>query len=122
MDRIVVVILIIFFIYRQRKNENKISAEEAKEIMDRENPIILDVRTQEEYEDIRIEGSILIPDYDLKRMAETKLPDKDSKILLYCKTGSRSKRAARRLVKMGYRDVNDFGGIIYWPYKTIRGK
>ena len=101
---------------------SEITAEEAKEMIDAEELIILDVRTPEEYEDGHIEGALLIPDYDLKNLADSKLPDKDEKILVYCRSGSRSKAAAKVLVDMGYTNIHDFGGIINWSYGTVKGK
>lgn len=99
---------------------SKIKAEEAKEIIESEEVIILDVRTPGEYEEGHIEGALLIPDYDLTTTAESKLPDKDEKILLYCRSGSRSKSAAKVLIDMGYTDVHDFGGIISWTYGIVQ--
>lgn len=95
----------------------KISAEEAKEMIDSEELVILDVRTKEEYDQAHIEGAILIPDYQLKEQAESKLPNKEEKILLYCRSGNRSESAAKILIEMGYSKVYDFGGIIDWPYE-----
>ena len=100
---------------------NKITAEEAKEMIDTQEVIILDVRTQEEFKEKHIEGALLIPDYELANVAKSKLPDKDKKILVYCRSGNRSKSAARLLIDMGYTDVYDFGGIINWPYETVQG-
>ena len=100
---------------------NKITAEEAKEIIDTQEVIILDVRTQEEFKEKHIEGALLIPDYELANVAKSKLPDKNKKILVYCRSGNRSKSAARLLIDMGYTDVSDFGGIINWPYETVQG-
>lgn len=96
----------------------KITAEEAKEMMDTQDVIILDVRTEAEYEEEYIEGALLIPDYELENMADSKLPDKDAQILVYCRSGSRSEGAAKLLVDMGYMNIYDFGGIIDWPYET----
>lgn len=100
---------------------NKITAEEAKEMIDTQEVIILDVRTQEEFIEKHIEDALLIPDYELEKLAESKLPDKNKKILVYCRSGNRSKTAARLLIDMGYTDVYDFGGIINWPYETVQG-
>ena len=100
---------------------NKITAEEAKEIIDTQEVIILDVRTKEEFKEKHIEGALLIPDYELEKLAKSKPPDKNKKILVYCRSGNRSKSAARLLIDMGYTDVYDFGGIINWPYETVQG-
>jgi len=96
-----------------------ITAEQAKKIMDsQENYIILDTRTQEEYEENRIPGAILIPHDEITEKAEAKLPDKDQLILVYCRSGRRSKLAAEALVKLGYTNIKEFGGIIDWPYEV----
>ena len=96
-----------------------ITAEEAKEIMDSEEGyIILDVRTQEEYDQGHIPGAILIPDTEIKAKAEEVLTDKDQLILVYCRSGRRSKLAAEALVELGYTNIREFGGIIDWPYEV----
>ena len=98
-----------------------ITAEEAKAIMDREEGyIILDVREQEEYNQGHIPGAILIPYTEIKAKAETVLTDKDQLILVYCRSGRRSKNAARELCSLGYTDVREFGGIIDWPYEIVK--
>jgi len=95
----------------------QISAEEAKKLMDtEENFILLDVRTQEEYESSHIPGAILIPDNEVEERAEKELPDKDQLILVYCRSGNRSKTASQILANMGYTNVKEFGGINDWPY------
>ena len=96
-----------------------ITAQEAKEIMDTEsNYVILDVRTQEEYDEGHIKDAILIPDYEIADRAESELTDKEQLILVYCRSGRRSKNAAKQLADMGYTNVKEFGGIIDWPYET----
>ena len=96
-----------------------ITAEQAKEIMDtQEGYIILDTRTQEEYDDAHIPGAILIPYDEVTEKAEGVLTDKDQLILVYCRSGRRSKIAAEALVKLGYTNIKEFGGIIDWPYET----
>ena len=99
----------------------QITAEEAKAIMDTETDyIIIDGRTEEEFATGHIEGAILIPEYEIADRAEAELPDKDALILVYCRSGRRSKIAAEELVKLGYTDVREFGGIIDWPYETVK--
>ena len=96
-----------------------ITAEEAKQIMDSEEGyIILDVRTQEEYDQGHIPGAILIPDMEIEARAEEELNDKDQLILVYCRSGRRSKLAAEALVELGYANIKEFGGIIDWPYEV----
>ena len=95
-----------------------ITAEEAKQIIDSEEGyIILDVRTQEEYDTGHIPGAILIPDTEIKVKAEEVLTDKEQLILVYCRSGRRSKLAAEALVELGYTNIKEFGGIIDWPYE-----
>ena len=98
----------------------QITPAEAKEIMDKEDGyVILDVRTQEEFDEAHIDGAILIPDYEIADKAEGVLKDKGQLILVYCRSGRRSKLAAAELVKLGYTNVKEFGGIIDWPYETV---
>ena len=95
-----------------------ITAEEAELIMESEESyIILDVRTREEYEQGHIPGAILIPDTEIEAKAEEALTDKDQLILVYCRSGRRSKIAAEALVELGYTNIKEFGGIIDWPYE-----
>ena len=96
-----------------------ITAEEAKQIMDTEEGyIILDVRTQEEYDESHIPGAILIPHTEIEARAEEVLTDKDQLILVYCRSGRRSKIAAEALLELGYTNIKEFGGIIDWPYEV----
>ena len=96
-----------------------ITAEEAKEIMDSEEGyIILDVRTQEEYDQGHIPGAIVISHEEIAEKANEMLPDKDQLILVYCRSGRRSKIAAEALVELGYTNIKEFGGIIDWPYEV----
>ena len=96
-----------------------ITAAEAKEIMDSEEGyVILDVRTQDEYNQGHIPGAVLIPDTEIRTKAEKVLTDKDQRILVYCRSGRRSKLAADALVELGYTNIWEFGGIIDWPYEV----
>lgn len=96
-----------------------ITAEEARQIMDsREDYVILDVRTQEEYDQGHIPGAIVIPNTEIAARAEDVLPDKDQLILVYCRSGRRSKLAAEILVELGYTNIREFGGILDWPYEV----
>ena len=96
-----------------------ISAEEAKQIMDSEEGyIILDVREQDEYDEGHIPGAILIPYTQIEEKADEMLPDKDQLILVYCRSGRRSKIAAQSLAELGYTNIKEFGGIIDWPYEV----
>ena len=97
----------------------QITPEEAKKIMDSgEEHIILDTREQDEYDEGHIPGAILIPYTEIENKAEEMLPDKEAQILVYCRSGRRSKIAAESLAKLGYTNIKEFGGIIDWPYEV----
>ena len=98
----------------------QITAEEAKEMIDTlDDEIILDVREQDEYDAKHITDAILLPvgmiDEDT---AAGVIPEKDSVVLVYCRSGNRSKTASNKLVQLGYTQVYEFGGINDWPYET----
>ncbi len=96
-----------------------ITAQEAKEIMDtQEGYIILDVREQDGFDQGHIPGAILIPYTQIDRKAEDMLPELDQLILVYCRSGRRSKIAAEALVELGYTNIKEFGGILDWPYEV----
>ena len=96
-----------------------ITAEEAKHIMDTEEGyIILDVRAQDEYDAGHIPGAIVIPNTEIEARAEAELPDKNQQILVYCRSGRRSKLAADALLELGYTNIKEFGGILDWPYEV----
>ena len=95
----------------------QITPEDAKKIMDSgKEYIILDTREQDEYNQGHIKGAILIPYTEIENKASDMLPDKDKLILVYCRSGRRSKIAAESLSKLGYTNVKEFGGIIDWQY------
>lgn len=99
-----------------------ITAEEAKTIMDTEEGyIILDVRAQDEYDEGHIPGAIVIPHTQIEAEAEKVLTDKDQLILVYCRSGNRSKQASTKLAALGYTNIVEFGGINTWPGKVIAG-
>ena len=97
----------------------QITQEEAKEMMDSQEVIILDVREQNEYDSGHIPGAILLPvgTIDEDTAAEV-IPEKDSTVLVYCRSGNRSKTASSTLVELGYTNIYEFGGINTWPYET----
>ena len=100
---------------------DQISGAEAKALMDSESGyVIIDARTQEEYDQGHIPGAILIPEYEIADRAEKELLDKNQLILVYCRSGRRSKIAAEELVKLGYTNVKEFGGIIDWEYEIVK--
>lgn len=99
----------------------QISGEEAKRLMDTETDyIIIDARTIEEFNEGHIDGAILIPEYEIVERAEKELHEKDQLILVYCRSGRRSKIAAQALVDLGYTKVKEFGGIIDWQYEVVK--
>ena len=99
----------------------QITPQEAKTIMDTEKEyVIIDARTDEEFFEGHIEDAILIPEYEIAERAEKELPDKEQLILVYCRSGRRSKIASDELVKLGYSNVKEFGGIIDWPYEIVK--
>lgn len=99
----------------------QISQQEAKRIMDTESDyVIIDARTQEEFDEGHIEGAILIPEYEIEEKAPDLIPDKNQLILVYCRSGRRSKIASETLVHLGYTNVKEFGGIIDWEYGIVK--
>ena len=97
-----------------------ITGAQAKEMIDADDTvIILDVRSQEEYDTGHIEGALLIPDTQITEDAEALLTDKDATILVYCRSGRRSALAAADLAELGYTGIYDFGGIIDWEYEVV---
>ena len=108
-----------------KKAENKaeytrISQEEAKEMMARDDGhVIVDVRRQDEYNAGHIPGAILIPNETIGSDAPKTLPDYDQIILVYCRSGNRSKQASEKLAAMGYKNVYEFGGINSWTGEIV---
>lgn len=100
----------------------KFKPEEAKEVMDSDDAlIVVDVRTPEEYADSRIGDAINIPVEDIGEEMPEELPELDAKIMVYCRSGVRSKNAAEKLLDLGYKNIIDIGGIKDWPYETVSG-
>ena len=126
MKRIIFLLLAVMRLAACAQEETKqeavymnITAQEAKEIMDRESGyVILDVRTREEYDQGHIPGAIVISHEKVAHKAEETLTDKDQLILVYCRSGRRSKIAAEALVELGYTNILEFGGILDWPYEV----
>lgn len=98
----------------------RIAPQKAQEMMTGE-AIILDVRTQTEFDEGHIPNAILLPDTEIAKKAEEILPDKTKTILIYCRSGRRSATAARELIALGYSNVYDFGGILDWPGELVGG-
>ena len=99
----------------------KISPQLAKQMMDSNDPVIIvDVRTEEEFNGGHIKGSLLIPNENITTNEKPALlPNTEATILVYCRSGNRSAQAARKLVSLGYVNVYDFGGINTWPYELV---
>ena len=97
----------------------QITQEEAKEMMDTQEVIILDVREQDEYDSGHIPGAVLLPVGTIdKDTAAEVIPETDSTVLVYCRSGNRSKTASSTLAELGYTNIYEFGGINTWPYET----
>lgn len=97
-----------------------ITATNAYEIMQqRDDIVILDVRTESEFDSGHISNAILIPDDEIEEKAESILTDKNATILVYCRSGRRSALASEELASLGYTDVYDFGGINDWEYEIV---
>ena len=103
------------------EHDQKISQEEARERMEAGDVIVLDVREQEEYDSGHIPGAVLLPLSAINgESAAEVIPKKDDTVLVYCRSGSRSKRAAKALAELGYTGVYEFGGIMTWPYDVVK--
>ena len=98
----------------------KISAEEAYEMMASQEVVVVDVRTREEYDGGHIENAVLVPNESIGSEMPEALPDKEATLLVYCRSGRRSKDAAQKLLALGYQSVYDFGGVIDWPYELVK--
>lgn len=98
----------------------KISQDVAKKIMDTQETIVIDVRTLEEYEGGHIKNAILVPVDQIEENADKVLSDKNASILVYCRSGNRSKSASMKLVDLGYKNIYDFGGINIWKHEIVK--
>jgi phage shock operon rhodanese PspE len=100
-------------------NFTNISPKDALELLKGDkDAVLIDVRTPEEFQVVRIPGSILVPDYEIKDKISEVVPDKNAAVIVYCRSGRRSSAAAKELINMGYTKVFDLGGITNWPYDT----
>ena len=103
------------------RSGKRLTAAQAKARLDTGDPVVLlDVRTEAEFAEGHIPGAVCLPLDALADKAAQVLPDKSAEILVYCRSGSRSAKAARKLTGLGYTHVADFGGIQDWPYETTR--
>ena len=98
----------------------KITSDEAKKMMETQKVIVVDVRTLEEYNEGHIPNAISIPLETIENEAEVKLKNKDDLILVYCRSGRRSREAALKLIEKGYTNVIDFGGIKDWNGEVVK--
>lgn len=99
----------------------QISQEEAKSMMDSQEVVILDVREQDEYDGGHIPGSVLLPVGTIDQdTAAAVIPEKDTAVLVYCRSGNRSKTASSALAALGYTNIYEFGGINTWPYNIVK--
>ena len=104
------------------KTYRQITMEEAVTMMEEETGyILLDVRTAQEYSEKHIPGAINIANESIGSEDIPELPDKDPLILVYCRSGNRSKQASEKLVKLGYTNIVEIGGINSWPGETVTG-
>ena len=95
----------------------QITQEEAKEMMDAGDAVVLDVREQSEYDEGHIPGAVLLPVGSIDEDTAAVIPEKSTTVLVYCRSGNRSKTAAAALAELGYTGVCEFGGINTWPYE-----
>ena len=110
------------FMFMQNGNANQtMKYEELQNKLNaQENFVLLDVRTQEEFEAGHIASAILLPYDEIALKAGTVLPDKEKEIVLYCRSGRRSAIAKKALVELGYKDVEDFGGVNRWKGELVK--
>lgn len=110
------------FLFMQNGNANQTMTyqELQNKLNAKENFVLLDVRTQEEFDSGHIPTAILLPYDEINLKAATVLPDKEKEIVLYCRSGRRSAIAKKALVELGYKDVKDFGGISKWQGELVK--
>ena len=100
--------------------DKPVPTEEAYEMMVSQEVVVVDVRTREEYDGGHIENAVLVPSVSIESEMPKTLPDKEATLLIYCRSGRRSKDAAQKLLALGYQSVYDFGGVIDWPYELVK--
>ena len=125
MKRILVLFLVILFILTGcggmpvESTYQQITQKEAKDMMDTQEVIVLDVREQDEFDAGHIPGAVLLPVGTITTdTASSVIPEEDSMVLVYCRSGNRSKTASKALVDLGYTNIYEFGGINTWPYEV----
>ena len=103
----------------EENSYRQVSMADAIAMMEEETGyVILDVRTQSEFADRHIPGAINIPNETIGAAEIPELPDKQQLILVYCRSGNRSKQALEKLAALGYTNIVEFGGINDWPGET----
>ncbi len=118
---LIAILPMLFIISCGSQSFEVISAREAKDMLDNDSSIVLiDVREQDEYLDEHIPNAVLLPLGELESRLVGKYPDKSTTFIIYCRSGNRSNEAAEIFVELGYTNVYDMGGIIDWPYTTIK--
>ncbi|MBE6115286.1 MAG: rhodanese-like domain-containing protein [Erysipelotrichaceae bacterium] len=128
MKKLIVMLLILLCAAGCQKKEpmkeityRQINSEQAIQMMaENEGYVILDVRTPAEYHEGHIEGAINVPNEEINDKEISRLPDKDQLIFVYCRSGNRSKDASEKLVKLGYTNIVEFGGINTWPNELVK--
>ena len=123
MKMIFTLILLVLFLagcgQKQEISYRQISQEKAKEMMAEEAVLILDVRRQDEFDSGHIPGAVLLTLSDIdEASAAAVIPEKDTVVLVYCRSGNRSKTASQALADLGYTNIYEFGGILTWPYEV----
>ena len=107
----------------QENSYRQVTAEEAIALMEKESGyLILDVRTAQEYSEKHIPDAVNIPNESIGTEEIPALPDKNQLILVYCRSGNRSKQASEKLAALGYTNIVEFGGINSWPGETVSGE
>lgn len=125
MSRLLILCLAIFipFVFTScasaAEGYRKITPQEGKDMIEKKITLV-DVREPSEYEEGHIPSAILIPLGTIDERVTEKLTDKDAPVILYCRSGVRSRKAAMKLIDLGYKDVRDMGGILDWPYEVTK--
>ena len=114
---ILIVLLVAVFFTRRTAGYRSISQQEAKAMLDKGGVVLLDVREQDEYDSGHIKGAVLLPLGTITaNTAAMAIENKDTPVLVYCRSGNRSKKASAALAKLGYKNIYEIGGITSWPY------
>lgn len=114
---ILIVLLVAVFFARRTAGYRSISQQEAKAMLDKGGVVLLDVREQDEYDSGHIKGAVLLPLGTITAdTAANVIENKDISVLVYCRSGNRSKKASAALAKLGYKNIYEIGGITSWPY------